>query len=94
MENQTAAQPAAAPTAQPAPQKLAFPQVPRGEAAKFAKVWHHNGVNIILQDSALKFAEDFANVVLRNFVQSCAAQAAAMAKAAKPEEKKSLIVEA
>ena len=89
MENQT--------VAQPAPQKLAFPQVPRGEAAKFAKVWNHNGVNIILQDSSLKFAEDFANVVLRNFVQSCAAQAAALAKAAqaaKPEDKKSLIVEA
>lgn len=76
---------------QPQPQQ-AFPMVPPGEAKKFGAVWHHNGVNIILNDSHHKFAEDFANVVLRNFVLQCQAQAAAALKAVKEQEAKSKIV--
>lgn len=71
----------------PSAPRRAFPRVASGDVKNFGKVWHHNGVNIILTDSHYKFAEDFANVALRNFVQFCEAQANAAIKAAKEQQK-------
>lgn len=53
------------------------------QAKEFAKVWHHNGVNIILQDSHYKFATDFANVALQSFIRMCQQQMATAVAAAK-----------
>lgn len=72
------------------PKRMAFPRVSPGDVKNFGKAWNHNGVNIILNDSHFKFAEDFANVALRNFVQFCAAQAEAALKTAQ-EHQKSLV---
>ena len=51
-----------------------LPQVVKEEAAKFAQVWRHNGLFIAIDDAHIQFATDFANVVLRNFIQQCQAQ--------------------
>lgn len=66
-------------------------KVQRQEAANFAKVWNHKGVALVIQDAHIEFATDFANVVLRNFIQMCQQQVT-NANSAKPEPKK-LIVE-
>jgi hypothetical protein len=77
-------------TAQPAPQRTAGYSVKQDQAEAFGKVWHHNGVNIILQDSHYKFATDFANVCLRSFIQMCQQQFVAAQKAA-AEANKSMV---
>lgn len=48
----------------------------------FAKVWTHKGLAIFLDDVHKQFAVDFANVMLRNFIEQ---QARAAAEAAKPK---------
>lgn len=55
------------------------------DAKQFGKVWTHNGVAIVLQDVHLQFAADFANIVLKSFVENAQRAAAArQAAAAKP----------
>jgi len=49
--------------------------VPRAEAESFSKVWNKGGITILLSPEAIDFATDFANVVLRNFIQVCQEQA-------------------
>lgn len=72
-------------------------KVQKTEAQSFAKVWRSKGGLVgTLDDFAISFATDFANVVLRNFIGMCktnvkAAQAVQQTPAA-PEKK--LIVEA
>jgi hypothetical protein len=61
-----------------------LPQVDTNQVREFGKVWNHKGVAIILNDLHIEFARDFANVVLRNFVQQVAMQQMA-AKAAAPK---------
>lgn len=62
-------------------------KVERTETAKFAHVWNKGGISIILPDTALDFATDFANIVLNNFIAMCQANAANAAanEAAKPK---------
>lgn len=49
--------------------QIVFPQVPKTEAANFAKVWKNPaGLTMILDDTTLQFATDFANIVLRSFI--------------------------
>lgn len=48
----------------------------------FAKVWTHNGLAIFLDDVHKRFACDFANVMLSNFIEQ---QKRAVAEAAKPK---------
>ena len=55
-------------------------KVNKTEAEAFAKIWNQKGISIILNDSAIQFAADFANVVLRNFVDMCKEQAEFEAK--------------
>ncbi len=66
-------------------------KVEKAEALKFAQVWNKGGVHIILNDEAISFATDFSNVVLRNFIAMCQAQAAE--EAAKRANLKPLIIE-
>jgi len=57
-----------------------IPVVKPNEAQSFAKVWNYNGVAIVLDDVHFKFAADFANVVLRSFIQQQMSMAAQNAK--------------
>ena len=66
---------------------LSYPKVEIAAAQGFGKVWHHNGIGIILADSHYKFATDFANVVMRNFIDQTRA-AMAKEEAAEAEKKK------
>ena len=62
---------------------LATFQVTREETRKASKHWKTpSGVLLILDDTHIAFATDWANLVLKNFVQMCAEQAAAAMKAA------------
>ena len=60
------------------------------EAQKFQRVWNYHGVAIPLPPEAAHFAKDFANVVLRNFIDMCQKEAQ---EAARLQPKKQLIVE-
>ena len=69
--------------AAPAPNLATF-QVTREETRKASKHWKTpSGVLLILDDTHIAFATDWANLVLKNFVQMCAEQAAAQIKAAR-----------
>ncbi|PWT75557.1 MAG: hypothetical protein C5B59_08745 [Bacteroidetes bacterium] len=66
---------------------MGFPQVPKQEAINFSKVWKNPaGLTIILDDTAIQFAMDFANVVLKSFIVG-QIQAAAAKKAAEEKQK-------
>lgn len=58
------------------------------EAKKFSQVWNYKGLAMPLDEVHCEFAKDFANVVLKSFVEQMLAQAAAakkaVAEAAKP----------
>jgi hypothetical protein len=69
--------------------QVAFPQISKEETQKFAKVWTYNGIVVSLDDTALQFATDFSNVLLRQ-VFSGMAQAAQLAEQ-KQEEKKVVV---
>ena len=60
------------------------------EAQAFQTVWNYKGVAVPFPPQAAHFAKDFANVVLRNFVDACQKQAQ---EAAKLQPKHQLIVE-
>ena len=67
-------------------------QVELAEAEKFAKVWNKNGIHILLQPEAIQFANDWANVVLNNFVAKMQAEyAQAQAKAAELQKPKIIL---
>jgi hypothetical protein len=49
------------------------------QAQGFAKVWKKNGLTMILDPTAVEFARDFANIVLKSLVMDGLKQAAAKA---------------
>jgi hypothetical protein len=53
-----------------------IPTITSEEVARFARTWTHNGVAIVIDDLHAEFTRDFANIVLKSFVQMCAQQAA------------------
>jgi hypothetical protein len=59
---------------------MQIPAVSREEAKRFSKAWSHNGVALVIDDPLCQFAADFANVVLKSFVQSFMQQQQANAK--------------
>ena len=63
---------------------MEVPVVSRAEAKRFSKAWSHNGVALVIDDPLCQFAADFANVVLKSFVQSFVQQ---QVEAAKPKVK-------
>jgi hypothetical protein len=67
-------------------------KVEKTEAQNFSKVWRSKGGLVgTLDDFAVGFATDFANVVLRNFILMCQQQ---VNNAKQPEPEKKLLVEA
>ena len=64
--------------------QMQVPQVTRAEAKRFSKAWSHKGVALVIDDALCQYAADFANVVLRSFVQNLMQQ---QAEAAKPKVK-------
>lgn len=50
------------------------------QAADFSSRWTHNGLVCVLNDMQLKFAADFANVVVTSFVEQQMAKAKAAAQ--------------
>ena len=69
-------------------------KVNQSEAEAFAKVWNFNGVAVTVDPVLLKFATDFANVVLKNFISICQQQAQKTAEdQVKASNKKPLIIE-
>lgn len=58
-------------------------QISPVEAKNFGKVWTHKGIAIFMDDTHYQFAADFANIVLKNFVEQ--AQRAAVEAAKKKQ---------
>ena len=61
------------------------------EAKKFQTVWTYHGLAIPLPPEAANYATDFANTVLKSFIEMCKEQAKEAAKSQLPP--KQLIVE-
>lgn len=68
--------------------------VDRNETVRFLNQYTHGGVSIVLDDTAIDFATDFANIVLHSFVAKVQQDVAAV-RAAKTsvQEIPSLIAE-
>lgn len=57
------------------------------ESKNFSKVWNYKGLAMPLDEVHCEFAKDFANVVLRSFVEQMMANAAAAKKKAEEATK-------
>ena len=62
---------------------ISIPKVTKEEAKKFSNVWNFKGIAIIVDDVHCEFASNFANVVLKSFVENLMRQQAAEAEKAK-----------
>lgn len=66
-----------------------YPRVSPGDVQNFARAWDMKGIKMILDNTSLQFAVDFANTALRSYVDDLVEQAqklkAAKAQAAGPE---------
>ena len=60
--------------------KLNF-TVTKEQTSAFAKAWDKSGIKILLDDAAITFACDWANIVLKSFVADMAAQVKRVAEA-------------
>ena len=60
--------------------KLQF-TVTEAQTKAFAGAWDSGGIKIILDNTSIKFATDWANIVLKSFVADMAAQVAKVAEA-------------
>jgi len=49
--------------------QIPVPIITTTEAEKFSKTWDYNGVVVNLDSTTLKFATDFANIVVKSYVQ-------------------------
>lgn len=47
-----------------------YPKVVPGDVKGFSKAWDLNGIKMILDSTTLQFAVDFANVVLKSYVDN------------------------
>jgi hypothetical protein len=65
---------------------MQIPTVNRKQVEGFAKVWTYRGVALCLNDAHIQFAADFANVMLRSFVENIAKQQAAAVAATKAKQ--------
>lgn len=54
-----------------------YPTVNPNDVRGFAQAWDCNGIKMLLDGTSLKFAVDFANTVLRSYVDDLVAQAQA-----------------
>jgi hypothetical protein len=58
-----------------------YPTVQESDIDGFARVWDHRGLKLIMDATSKRFAIDFANVVLRSYIDDLRAKAAAALKA-------------
>jgi hypothetical protein len=58
-----------------------MPQVGPQEAKNFSSKWTYKGLAVIMDEAHLQFSTDFANCVLRSFIEHCQQQAFMQAKA-------------
>lgn len=61
--------------------------VPLSDAQNFAKVWNYKGISVPLDEIHCQFATDYANIVLRSFVDQMVAKSQAAKKAAEEAQK-------
>lgn len=57
-----------------------IPVLTADQAKHFGGVWKHNGIHIFMDNSHYQFAADFANVVLKSFIEQAQREAAEAAK--------------
>lgn len=60
--------------------KLSF-TVTADQTAAFAKAWDSGGIKVILDATSIRFATDWANIVLKSFVADMAEQVKKIAEA-------------
>jgi hypothetical protein len=60
--------------------KLNF-TVSEAQTKSFAAAWDSGGIKVILDNTSIRFATDWANIVLKSFVADMAAQVAKVAEA-------------
>jgi hypothetical protein len=58
-----------------------YPTVQESDIDGFARVWDHRGLKLIMDATSKRFAIDFANVVLRSYIDDLRVKAAAALKA-------------
>jgi hypothetical protein len=58
-----------------------YPTVKESDIDGFARVWDHRGLKLIMDATSKRFAVDFANVVLRSYIDDLRAKAALALKA-------------
>lgn len=58
-----------------------YPTVREADIDGFARVWDCRGLKLIMDSTSKRFAIDFANVVLRSYIDDLRAKAAAALKA-------------
>jgi hypothetical protein len=61
---------------------MGYPLVTKEMTQAFAKAWNFNGIKMILDNTSLQFATDWANIALKSYVDDLI-QKALQAKAAK-----------
>lgn len=74
--------------------KINFPMVTDDSVRGFAQVWDYKGLKMILDNTSIQFAKDFANTALRSYhidllnkaIQAKKAREAAQANPAVPEQ--------
>ena len=57
-----------------------YPGVTLEQTAAFAKAWDKSGLKILLDKTSIEFAHDWANIVLKSYVDDMVAKAQAAAK--------------
>ena len=65
-------------TPAPRPPVINFPKVDANSVKGFARAWDFNGIKMILDNTSIKFAEDFANQCLKSYVLDLINKAQAM----------------
>jgi hypothetical protein len=60
---------------------ITYPSVNPNDVKGFAQAWDCNGIKMILDNTSLRFAVDFANIVLRSYIDDLRAKAALTLKA-------------
>jgi hypothetical protein len=59
---------------------MRYPGVSLEQTAAFAKAWDKSGLKILLDKTSIEFAHDWANIVLKSYVDDMVAKAQAAAK--------------
>ena len=64
---------------------ISYPKVVPSDVNGFAQAWDYRGLKMILDGTSRQFAVDFANTVLRSYVDDLVTKASQKLKQVKPE---------